>query len=198
MIKKYRYKNTAFVIGNGESRKDFDLLNLKGIGAVFGCNALYRDFAPDYELPDYIVSVDDIISHEIVQSDFPRQRHLRVEGQESTEYPYSHRRNNAGMVAMKKAIKRGFVNIVCLGFDFIIDGELEVSNLYDGTNGYGQETRTSKNDNHFRLQYLEWFANEHSNVRFTFVFPEKVNKFKTLDVGNVSGVSYRELHEIIK
>lgn len=38
---------SGFVIGNGESRKGFDLNSLSGKGPIFGCNALYRDFEPD-------------------------------------------------------------------------------------------------------------------------------------------------------
>jgi len=38
----------GFVIGNGPSRKNFDLDRLKNKGIIVGCNALYRDFNPDY------------------------------------------------------------------------------------------------------------------------------------------------------
>ena len=37
----------AFCIGNGESRKGFDLEQLRPHGKIYGCNALYRDFTPD-------------------------------------------------------------------------------------------------------------------------------------------------------
>jgi hypothetical protein len=38
----------GFLIGNGESRRGFNLESLKNRGnPVFGCNALYRDFEPD-------------------------------------------------------------------------------------------------------------------------------------------------------
>ena len=43
----------AFIIGNGPSRKDFNLKRLIGQGCTFGCNAIYRDF-----MPDFIFSVD--------------------------------------------------------------------------------------------------------------------------------------------
>ena len=35
--------DTAFVIGNGESRNIFPIEHLKGKGIVYGCNAIYRD-----------------------------------------------------------------------------------------------------------------------------------------------------------
>jgi len=50
----------VFCIGNGESRKGFDLETLRKHGTIYGCNALYRDF-----MPDVLTSVDHGIMHEI-------------------------------------------------------------------------------------------------------------------------------------
>ena len=36
------------VIGNGESRRGFDVTVLKGITTVVGCNAIFRDHNLDY------------------------------------------------------------------------------------------------------------------------------------------------------
>jgi hypothetical protein len=55
----------AFIIGNGESRKDFDLEKLRAHGKIYGCNALYRDFTPDV-----LVAVDHGIMHEIYHSGY--------------------------------------------------------------------------------------------------------------------------------
>ncbi len=50
----------VFCIGNGESRKGFDLEKLRPHGKIYGCNAIYRDF-----MPDVITAVDHGIMHEI-------------------------------------------------------------------------------------------------------------------------------------
>ena len=55
----------AFIIGNGESRQDFDLEKLRAHGKIYGCNALYRDFTPDV-----LVAVDHGIMHEIYHSGY--------------------------------------------------------------------------------------------------------------------------------
>ena len=47
----------AYCIGNGPSRKEFDLTTLKDTGQTYGCNALYRDF-----VPDFLFSVDRFMS----------------------------------------------------------------------------------------------------------------------------------------
>ena len=50
-----------FIIGNGESRKDFDLTQLRKHGKIYACNAYYRD----NPLPDVLVAVDSTMTHEI-------------------------------------------------------------------------------------------------------------------------------------
>jgi len=50
----------GYIIGNGTSRKDFDLNRLRGRGIVAGCNHLYKDFEPDY-----LVSLDVEMTDEI-------------------------------------------------------------------------------------------------------------------------------------
>ena len=55
-------RGNAYIIGNGPSRKDFDLNTLKATGQTYGCNALYRDF-----IPTYLFSVDRFMSQRIVK-----------------------------------------------------------------------------------------------------------------------------------
>ena len=50
----------VFCIGNGESRKGFDLEKLRPHGKIYGCNAIYRDF-----MPDVLTAVDHGIMHEV-------------------------------------------------------------------------------------------------------------------------------------
>ena len=71
--------STAFIIGNGESRKIFPIEKLNGAGTVYGCNAIYRDHA---SLCDYIVAMDPPMYDEIKQN-IGRYRHkenLRIIG----------------------------------------------------------------------------------------------------------------------
>ena len=53
----------VFCIGNGESRRDYNLQNLRQYGKIYGCNALYRDFTPDV-----LCSVDHGMMHEVYHS----------------------------------------------------------------------------------------------------------------------------------
>ena len=54
-----------FCIGNGESRKNFDLETLRPYGKIYGCNGLYRDFTPDV-----LLAMDYNICHEIYRSGY--------------------------------------------------------------------------------------------------------------------------------
>lgn len=57
--------DTAFIIGNGESRLMYPIKQLKGQGTIYGCNAIYRDY-PD--LCEHIVASDTAMHHELVEA----------------------------------------------------------------------------------------------------------------------------------
>lgn len=55
----------AFVLGNGISRKNIDLTQIRSIGKIYGCNALYREFTPDV-----LVATDRPIATQIQESGY--------------------------------------------------------------------------------------------------------------------------------
>lgn len=161
---------TAVIVGNGSSRKEIDLAELKTLGPLYGCNASYRDFKVDY-----LIAIDDKIIGEILESSYPRDRFIvppEDEQYESAEYSPMRRRENAGMVAMREAIKAGHKTLYCLGFDFLFDdANRNMDNIYNNTFGYGPETRASVADCINRVAYLDWFASKYSDVEFIFMYP---------------------------
>ena len=58
-------KKIAFVLGNGTSRKIINPVDLRPYGKIYGCNALFRTFAPDY-----LVAVDTKMVIEIQQAGY--------------------------------------------------------------------------------------------------------------------------------
>jgi len=56
--------DTAFLIGNGESRNIFPIENLKDKGVIYGCNAIYRDHPM---LCDHIVAVNQPMYDELAK-----------------------------------------------------------------------------------------------------------------------------------
>ena len=57
-------RGNAYCIGNGPSRAGFDLTRLKATGQTYGCNALYRDF-----MPDFIFSVDSKMTKRMIEDE---------------------------------------------------------------------------------------------------------------------------------
>ena len=55
----------AFVLGNGRSRLNLNPLLLKNHGTIYGCNALYREFNPDY-----LIAVDPKMIIEICEKGY--------------------------------------------------------------------------------------------------------------------------------
>ena len=77
--------------------------------------------------------------------------------------------------------------LFCLGFDFLIsDDKKSTDNIYKDTEGYGIETHANASDNIHRVNYLNWFMNKHSDVRFTFVLPQI--EVYSLDADNAYGI----------
>ena len=185
--------NIAFVIGNGTSRKGLDLNHLCNNGTVIGCNALYRDFMRW----DVLVAIDDGMIEEVLplmkSLDDDRLQRVVVppseERWEDPEYsPTTRRRSNAGMNAMIEAIRSGHNILYCLGFDFILEGDISTDNLYKNSKNYGPETHAREEDNYYRIKYLEWFCNKYSDTKFVFVIPDNA-KTKPVEAENLVGMT---------
>ncbi len=71
--------DTAFVIGNGESRKIFNLESIKGQGVIYGCNAIYRDHP---QLCDHIVAVNPPMYEELAKWHTKGKESLQIHGLE--------------------------------------------------------------------------------------------------------------------
>jgi len=69
--------DTAFVIGNGESRNIFPIKDLKNKGIIYGCNAIYRDWP---ELCDHIVAVNPPMYEELKQWHDKTNPNLKIYG----------------------------------------------------------------------------------------------------------------------
>jgi hypothetical protein len=57
--------NIACVIGNGPSRLNFDLAAIGRQMTTYGCNALYRDYIPNYLISMDYNMVKDILDKKV-------------------------------------------------------------------------------------------------------------------------------------
>jgi len=136
--------NRAVVIGNSPTRLEFDLQNLKKFSGLlgadtlqtYGCNALYRDFTPDF-----LVAGGDGIVEELAGSEYIKNNIVYTNAMHLLEYPgkfYLIPYNpyaDAGTTAAYIAAFDGHKKIYLLGFDEQ-DTENYNFNVYAGTNGY--------------------------------------------------------------
>jgi hypothetical protein len=65
----------SFVLGNGNSRLNIHPSQLQPFGKIYGCNALYREFEPDY-----LVAVDPKMIVEIEKSSATGSKSLSRSG----------------------------------------------------------------------------------------------------------------------
>jgi hypothetical protein len=186
----------AFIVGNGISRQEIDLHTLIDKAPIYGCNALYRDFY----FWNYLVAIDDGMIAEL-------RKHYMNHGvliippeemrYEEAEYSPARRRANAGMVAMREAVNRHYDILYCLGFDFILKGEISTDNVYKGSDNYGPETHANQGDNYYRIKYLEWFARKNDHVKFVFVVPDKT-PMNVIDAPNIVAMKINTFKEKIE
>ena len=195
-------RGNAYCIGNGPSRKGFDLSRLKAHGQTYGCNALYRDF-----IPDFIFSVD---------AKMTAQMCLDKVGKKTIHYAPSlevNRKHSKGMIhlipnnphwisgnaAFWTAGVHGHKNIYLLGFDFREYGKGELNNIYQDTACYGE-----RNDDKIFEGWLKQFRDMlkmRPYVNYTVVHdnpPEYLNHLQTgTDLGNSRIISYAEFEKVL-
>lgn len=191
-------RGNAYVIGNGPSRKDFDLNRLKETGQTYGCNALYRDF-----MPDFIFSVDTRITQQMVTDEV---------GLKTVHYAPSlevNRKQSKGMLhlipnnphwisgnqAFWTAGVHGHKNIYLIGYDFREYGKGQLNNIYQDTDYYGERNGDSIMDGW--LKQFRDMIKMRPYVKFTVVHdnpPEYLHHLQTgTDLGNTRIINYSEL-----
>jgi hypothetical protein len=181
----YTKNHIAIIIGNGKSRKDIDLNKLVGQATIYGCNALYRDF----DGWDYLVAIDERMINEIQTTEKRMVGQAIFPPEEERYEETTGRRGNAGMCAMREAIRNGATMLYCLGFDFILEGKQSIDNMYLGSTNYTPDTQAGLSQAGFhRAQYLEWFAAQHPEVDFIFVVPEGATT-KAIVSPNLTGLT---------
>ncbi len=125
----------AFVLGNGVSRQDIEPASLQPLGNIYGCNALYRAFAPDV-----LVATDRPIATEIQNSGYAQKNTFYtrrpLEGLGAKSVPKDYFGYSSGPIATALAALDGHQRIYLLGFDMGPAAGNTINNLYAGTEFY--------------------------------------------------------------
>jgi hypothetical protein len=126
---------TAFILGNGLSRKGIDLNLLKSYGCVYGCNALYREFTPDV-----LVATDRPIATQIQESGYAKLNEFYtrkpIEGLGASPLITKYQGYSSGPNAVGLAASRGHSKIYLIGFDMGPNTNNLFNNVYADTEFY--------------------------------------------------------------
>jgi hypothetical protein len=174
--------STAFVLGNGESRRGIDINDLKEKGTVYACNAVFRTHEPHW-----LVAVDPKMMLEIAETDYVV--HNKVYSNYNNQYE-KHKKLldhvtwskpslgwSSGPTALKLACVHGFKEIYILGFDYQGHKEDSKNNRYKLNNVFG-DTRNYKKRSDEATFYGNWMnqtkrcLEDYKDVKFHRVIPK--------------------------
>ena len=185
--------STAFVLGNGQSRRGIEINDLKEKGTVFDCNAVYRTHRPDF-----LIAVDPKMIFEIAETDYPV--HNKVWSNFNAQYNKHPKILNhinwfkpslgwsSGPTALRMACEHGFKEIYILGFDY---QGLNQGKRFTLNNIFG-DTRNYKKRNDEATFYGNWMnqtkrcLQDFKDVQFHRVIPKGWFKPKDIEwAGNI-------------
>lgn len=198
--------NTAFVLGNGESRKGIRIADLKKYGTVFACNGVYRT-----EEPDYLVAVDPKMILEIAETEYPKTHEVWS----NYNHQYSKNENaknyvkwfqpslgwSSGPTALKMASDKKFTKIYILGFDY-------QGHPRDGSkksfyfNNVFKDTRNYKKSKDEATYYGNWMnqtkrvLTDYPHIQFFRVVPK--NAFKPHDLEFNANFKHLDIDEFLQ
>jgi hypothetical protein len=158
---------TAYVLGNGTSRQSIDPADLTRSGKVYGCNALYRTFAPDV-----LVSTDTPISEAIQNSGYSQththytRRPLPNLG--ALKLPSKYYGYSSGPAAVGLAAEAGHHRIYLLGFDLGGNQLGMFNNMYADTEFYKKSSSVPTYSGNW-IRQIAAIAKEFDGVEFVRV-----------------------------
>lgn len=197
---------TAFVLGNGRSRKGIDINDLKEKGTVYACNAVYRT-----DRPHWLVAVDpkmmleivetDYVVHNKVYSNFNQQYEKKQKLLDHVTWSKPSLGWSSGPTALRLACEHGFKDIYILGFDYqglAVDSK---KNRFHLNNIYG-DTRNYKKNNEEATFYGNWMnqtkkcLQDFQDVKFHRVIPQ--GWFKPNDIDRPDNIDHLTIEEFIE
>jgi hypothetical protein len=157
----------AFVLGNGRSRLAANLHDLRPRGMIYGCNALYREFAPDV-----LVSTDRPISERIQQEGYALANRMYTRkpmaGRGALVVPQDYYGFSSGPIAVAQAALDGNCVIYMLGFDLGPLPSNGFNNVYADTEFYKKSSAKPTFTGNW-IRQLSQIMKKFPNTRFVRV-----------------------------
>ena len=160
----------ALVIGNGTSRLKFDLNELNKYFTTYACNAIYRDF-----IPDYLISMDYHMVSEIINSRIHHKTKFYTQhmndwdllagnGEPINFIKILPATPDSGTAAVELASEHGHDIIYMIGFDY---NHGSINNVYAGTANYNAKTHVTPiiQDDKWRNRLYN-IVQKHPNIQY--------------------------------
>ena len=177
----------AFVLGNGTSRSNISPNELQQLGKVYGCNALYRSFAPDY-----LIAVDTKMIVEINKTEYqksnavwtnPNKLYSSMEG---FNFFQPSKGWSSGPTALWLASQQEYQIIYILGFDFKGIADNKFNNMYADTENYKKSKDTATYHGNWLRQTKTVIEQHNTKIKYVRVIapdnfiPSELNKISNL------------------
>jgi hypothetical protein len=187
---------TAFVLGNGVSRHSIDPAALKYAGTIYGCNALYRTFAPDV-----LVSTDTPISEAIQLSGYSADNihytRKPLAGLGAHQIPAEYYGFSSGPIAVALAAAAGNNRIFLLGFDLGPSHQGKFNNIYADTEFYKKSSLPPTYSGNWIKQIVS-ITDEFTNVSFIRIVGDTTATVSQFDgTANIQHMSIKDLADRI-
>jgi len=194
--------NSACVIGNGPSRLQFDLNKIAETMKTYGCNALYRDYMPDYLISMDYNMVKEILDNKVhYRTSFHTQHENRIDKLQSEGEPINFfwgfsETNDSGNSALKLALQHNNDVVYMIGFDYSSNPSV-LPNVYSGSKNYVSRhsyPAASMLDSKWE-QRLKKIIKQHPDKKVV-----RVNGTRSLIIGNenyseISTNYFKEIYE---
>jgi len=186
----------SFVFGNGRTRLNIDFDEVKPYGLIYACNAVYRDYRPDY-----LVAVDTKMILEINESGYQKNNsvwtnyNIQYKNFEKFNYFEPNLGWSSGPTALNLATSHGPDEVYIFGFDYAgLKGKL--NNVYANSFNYKNSTDSATYNGNW-LKQTETVIKTNPNVCYYRVNVE--NFYETSwKYSNYKSIYFRDLKDFIK
>lgn len=191
----------SFVLGNGTSRADISPTELQQLGKVYGCNALYRSFTPDY-----LIAVDTKMIIEINKSGYqqnnqvwtnPNKLYANMQG---FNFFQPSKGWSSGPTALWLASQHGYDTIYILGFDYVgTNGGKTFNNVFADTENYKSSKDTATYYGNW-LRQTKAVIQAHGKIKYVRVIapdnfvPDELNKIANLT--HITVDMFKKMHSL--
>ena len=190
--------NVAFVLGNGTSRKNLNLNEIKNRGTVYGCNALYREFEPDY-----LIAVDTKMVNEIIAAGYHKDHQVwtnpnkGITSKSNVNFFSPHKGWSSGPTALWMACQQPYSQIYIFGFDYQgLEGKF--NNVYADTFNYKKSNDAATFFGNW-LSQTEKTVKEFKNINFFRVMePGQFVPDKLQGIPNLQHITYENFEQKFK